>query len=85
MVDTCVSGAYGAIHAGSSPAFGIFICVYEINLISALNLYGKHKSIGFQDSCNAFVGLMSMLSRNLHVIARAKSTKKYSFLRSEGC
>ena len=22
MVDTCVSGAYGEIHAGSSPAFG---------------------------------------------------------------
>ena len=46
MVDTCVSGAYGAIHAGSSPAFGIFICVYEINLISAIT---------FQDSLDAFI------------------------------
>ena len=52
MVDTCVSGAYGAIHAGSSPAFGIFICVYEINLISA---------IGFQDSCDgSFIVIVPM-------------------------
>ena len=29
MVDTCVSGAYGAIHAGSSPAFGIFCEKYQ--------------------------------------------------------
>ena len=46
MVDTCVSGAYGAIRAGSSPAFGIFC--RKINR-------GKRRTIGFQDSLDAFL------------------------------
>ena len=45
MVDTCVSGAYGEIHAGSSPAFGIYLNWYK-GLQST--------SITFQDSLDAF-------------------------------
>ena len=43
MVDTYVSGAYGAIHAGSSPASGIFCC-----LIFSLGLKNKKNSLKYK-------------------------------------
>ena len=63
MVDTCVSGAYGAIHAGSSPAFGIF-SLSKIGIIPEcrtpprtpdrmVNCHTQFNSvISFQDSCD---------------------------------
>ena len=55
MVDTCVSGAYGAIRGGSSPPFGI--SKLKIKLIQGRRTPAKQSLaiIGFQDSLDAFL------------------------------
>lgn len=52
MVDTYVSGAYGEICAGSSPAFGIYLIIRRLQLGLITRCF---RAIGFQDSLDAFI------------------------------
>ena len=52
MVDTCVSGAYGAIRGGSSPPSGIIKRVITFVIALFIQTESDTEPIGFQDSCD---------------------------------